>query len=118
MSARSILTSLAIAWCATPTFAHAFLQHAKPGAGATLKAPPSRVALTFSEKLEPAFSGVAVTDSSGHNVEAGAVVIRGNAMVAPLRSLALGKYRVVWHAVSLDAHRTEGAYSFKLVAPH
>lgn len=112
MSVRLILTSLAAACCAAPVSAHAFLQHAVPGAGAALKALPSRVELTFSEKLEPVFSGIAVTDFSGRSVEAGAVVIGGNSMVAPLRFLPPGSYRVVWHVVSVDTHRTEGAYSF------
>jgi hypothetical protein len=83
MSVRFFLISLAIACCATPAFAHAFLQRAEPGAGAALKASPSRVALTFSEKLEPVFSGILVTDSSGRNVEAGPVVFGGNSMAAP-----------------------------------
>lgn len=112
MTPRFIITFLTTASCAASAFAHAFLQHAEPGAGAALKAPPSRVALVFSEKLEPAFSGVAVTDSSGRSVEAGAVAIRSNAMVAMLRSLAPGRYRVVWHVMSVDTHRMEGAYSF------
>jgi methionine-rich copper-binding protein CopC len=112
MSPRIFLASLAIACSATPTLAHAFLQRADPGAGATLRAPPKQVALTFSEKLEPVFSGIAVTDASGRNVEEGAVVIGGKAMMAPLRPLAPGRYRVTWHAVSVDTHRTEGAYSF------
>jgi methionine-rich copper-binding protein CopC len=112
MIARFILISLTIACCATPAFAHAFLQHAEPGAGGALKTPPSRVALSFSEELEPAFSGVTVTDSSGRNVERGAVLIRGKSMLVPLRSLPRGNYRVVWHVVSVDTHRTEGAYSF------
>lgn len=107
-----IVTSLAIACCPAPALAHAFPQHAEPGAGATLKAAPGRVALGFSEKLEPAFSGISVTDSGGHGVEAGAAVIRGNSMLVPLRPLAPGKYRVAWHAVSVDAHRTEGGYMF------
>jgi methionine-rich copper-binding protein CopC len=112
MTLRFTLASLAIGCLAIPAFAHAFLQHAYPGAGATLKAPPGRVALTFTEELEPVFSGVAVTDSLGRSVEGGAVVIAGHSMVAPIRSLAPGNYRVVWHAVSVDTHRTEGAYSF------
>jgi hypothetical protein len=112
MSARFILTALTLACCATPAFAHAFLQHADPVAGAALRAPPTRVALSFSEKLEPVFSGIAVTDSLGHNVEVGAATIGGNSIIAPVRSLAPGSYRVVWHAVSIDTHRTEGAYSF------
>lgn len=112
MNPRIIIASLALGCSATPALAHAFMQHADPGAGATLRTPPKRVALTFSEKLEPVFSGIAVTDASGRSVEAGAVVIGGNAMIAPLRPLPPGHYRVVWHVVSVDAHRTEGAYSF------
>jgi hypothetical protein len=109
---RIFLSGLAITGSATPLHAHAFLQHAEPGAGAVLAAPPKRIALTFTEKLEPVFSGVAVTNLSGGSVEAGAVLISGNAMVVALRPLAAGTYRVSWHAVSVDTHRTEGAYSF------
>jgi hypothetical protein len=112
MILRGFVACLAIACSATPAFAHAFLQHAEPGAGATLSTAPKRIALTFTEKLEPAFSGMSVSDLSGQSVEAGSVMIGGNAMVAPLRILAPGTYRVNWHAVSVDTHRTEGAYSF------
>jgi methionine-rich copper-binding protein CopC len=107
-----ILTFIAIACLAAPVFAHAFPQHLEPGAGATLKVAPDRVALSFSEKLEPVFSGVTVTNSSGQSVAAGGVAIRGNSMMVPLRSLAPGTYRVAWHVVSVDTHRTEGAYTF------
>jgi methionine-rich copper-binding protein CopC len=116
MIVRVILAAVTMACCATPALAHAFLQHAEPGAGAALKAAPRRLALTFSETLEPAFSGVAVTDGSGRSVAAGAVVISGKAIVAPLRPLPPGRYRVTWHVVSVDTHRTEGAYSF-MVTP-
>jgi methionine-rich copper-binding protein CopC len=112
MNPRVSLVCVAVACLATPAFAHAFLQRAQPGAGATLSAPPKAVALTFSEKLEPVFSGVAVTDSSGHSIQAGAVQIGGNSIVVPLRPLPAGTYRVIWHAVSVDTHRTEGAYGF------
>src|SRR5438270_3501461 len=95
-----VLALLALACSATSAYAHAFLQHADPGAGATLRASPKRVALIFSEKLEPVFSGVVVTDASGHSVEAGAVAISGNAIVAPLRPLLPGRYRVTWHAIA------------------
>jgi hypothetical protein len=112
MNRRIFNAALAIACAVTPAFAHAFLQHADPGAGSRLKAPPKRIALTFSEKLEPVFSGIAVTDASGRNVEADAPAIGGNSMLASLRTLPPGRYRVAWHAVSVDTHRTEGAYSF------
>ena len=106
------LAFAAIACSAAPAFGHAFLNHADPGAGATLRSAPPRVVLVFSEKLEGAFSGVAVVDAAGRSVEAGLAVTRGNSMAVALRPLTPGKYRVMWHAVSVDTHRTEGAYSF------
>ena len=112
MSARLFLAFAAIACCATQGLAHAFLQRAAPGAGAKLSAAPKTVALTFSEKLEPAFSGVAVTDMAGRSVVSAPAVIAGTSMVARLGLLKPGSYRVTWHAVSVDTHRTEGAYSF------
>jgi hypothetical protein len=111
---RRLFLGCIAAGLAAPALSHAFLRHAEPGAGATLAAPPKIIALTFTEKLEPVFSGVAVIDSSGHGVEAGAVQIGGNVIIVPLRPLAPGTYRVAWHAVSVDTHRTEGAYSFKV----
>ena len=107
-----VLAGLAVACMANPAFAHALLQHADPGAGATLRQSPVKIALSFTEQLEPVFSGVAVTDASGRSVEASSPVIAGKSMIAPLRPLPPGRYRVEWHAVSVDTHRTEGAYSF------
>jgi methionine-rich copper-binding protein CopC len=112
MNRRLLTAWIAIVCFAAPASGHAFLQHAQPGAGATLTVPPKRVALAFSERLEPVFSCLTVSDSSGHGVEAGAVQFGGNGMIVPLRPLAPGIYRVTWHAVSVDTHRTEGAYSF------
>lgn len=111
MNVRTIF-ALAIACCATPGVAHAFLQHGNPGAGVTLNAPPTRVVLIFSEKLAAQGSRVSVIDAIGRSVEAGAAVVDGKTMVAPLLPLGPGKYRVIWHAMSLDEHRTQGAYSF------
>ena len=109
-------SSLALCLClaASPAFAHAFLQHADPGAGAVLKTAPKQLTLMFSEKLEPVFSGVSVTDGQGHDVEAGAAIISGASMTVMVKPLAAGGYRVSWHAVSVDSHRTEGNYGFKV----
>jgi methionine-rich copper-binding protein CopC len=32
-----------------------------------------------------------------------------------LKPLKPGRYRVTWHAVSVDTHRTEGKYNFLVV---
>jgi len=112
MNARMFLACLAIVVPVTPALAHAFLQHASPGAGAVLANPPKEIVLEFSESLEPTFSGIAVSDAAGHDVAAAHAVITGGSMHVALNSLAAGSYRVAWRAVSVDTHRTEGAYSF------
>jgi hypothetical protein len=109
---RRFLACAAIACSAAPAFGHALLNHADPGAGAALRSSPSKIVLVFSEKLKAAGSGVAVTDSTGRSVEAGTATVAGDSMLAPLRPLPAGTYRVVWHALSLDNHRTQGAYRF------
>ena len=103
-----------ILWCmfATAASAHAFLQHAEPGAGASLKSAPKQLVLNFSEALEPSFSGIDVTDSKGDSVEAASIAVSGSSMRAALKLLSPGQYRVKWHAVSLDSHRTEGQFTF------
>jgi methionine-rich copper-binding protein CopC len=100
---------------ATPAFAHAFLDHALPAVGSTVHAPPREVRLWFTEALEPAFSKVRVLDSSGREVDAGNshVDTADPAIVTTtLPSLPPGTYRVVWRAVSVDTHVTEGDFTF------
>ena len=109
---RRLLACAAIACSAAPVFGHAFLNHADPGAGAALRSSPKSIALVFSEKLKADGSGVAVTDLSGRSVGAGTAIVDGNSIVARLQMLPAGKYRVLWHAVSLDNHRTQGTYTF------
>ena len=102
----------ALACFAAPAGAHAFLDRANPGAGATLHSAPKTLMLMFSDDLEPESSGVVVVDGSGRSVAVGRVAANGNCIMAALPPLGPGKYRVVWHAMSLDDHRTEGAYNF------
>jgi methionine-rich copper-binding protein CopC len=97
-------------------FAHAMLEQAQPAAGAVLHQSPAALRLRFSEQLEPLFSGAMVTDPRGQSAAAGAVSIQGTTMALPLKPLPAGTYRVRWHAVSVDTHRTEGSYAFT-VAP-
>jgi len=92
--------------------AHAMLEHAEPSAGAQLNTSPKQLHLDFSEALEPAFSGLSITDAAGHLIANGAAVISGASMTVSLKPVPPGEYRVQWHAVSIDTHRTEGSYSF------
>ena len=111
---KRIVLAAALAGLASPAAAHAFLESASPAAGQNLRA-PAHVALQFSERLEPSFSAVTVSDESGADVSAGTAVVLGTQMSLALKPLRPGRYRVVWHAVSVDTHRTEGKYNFLVV---
>ncbi len=92
--------------------AHAFLDHASPLVGSTVPAAPHEVVLAFTQNLEPAFSTAQVTDSSGTRVDQGKAQVSGNTMTVGLKSLGPGSYKVRWHALSVDTHTTEGAFTF------
>ena len=99
--------------------AHAFLNQAAPPVGGTVPASPKEIRFTFSEGIEPRFSGIDLATGDGRTVATGAAVVDpGNdkQLVLALPPLAPGGYRVRWHVVSVDTHRTEGEYSFA-VAP-
>src|SRR5690348_13188995 len=114
MIMRALIAVTAVSLTVTPVMAHAFLNHAEPGAGASLTQSPKEIALVFTEKLEPSFSGVSVSDAAGHDEEAAAPVISGDTVRVTLKPLAAGSYHVSWRAVSVDSHRTEGSYSFSI----
>ncbi len=109
---RILLTALLLTGASSPAGAHAMLEHASPGAGAVLRVTPKSVVLELSEALEPAFSSVSVSDAAGHDVSAARVVVSGDTMSIALKPLVPGSYRVTWHAVSVDTHRTQGSYTF------
>lgn len=105
----SLLVSLACG--STPAAAHAFLDHADPRVGSSVRTAPPKVTLWFTQKLEPAFSTATVTDAAGQRVDAG-VRVDGSTMQVALRALRPGTYRVTWRVFSVDTHTTQGDFSF------
>jgi len=97
-----------------PAFPHAFLDHASPLVGSTVHAAPHEVSLTFTQNIESAFSTVEVTDAGGARVDQGKAQISGNVVRVGLKPLAAGTYKVRWHVLSVDTHRTEGSFSFSV----
>jgi methionine-rich copper-binding protein CopC len=100
-------------------FAHAQLRRADPPVGATVHSPPTQVELTFSEAIEPRFSTVTITDAAGVQVDKRDLhAMPGDAkhLAVSLGALPPGIYTVIWHATSVDTHKTEGTFSFS-VAP-
>jgi copper resistance protein C len=60
-----VVSLLLIAFGTSAAQAHAFLDHASPLVGSTVRSAPHEVTLSFTQNLEPAFSSVQVTDSGG-----------------------------------------------------
>ena len=95
--------------------AHAFLDHASPAVGSTVQRAPAAVSLWFSQELEPAFSTVSVVDQAGHRVDGGDARLDAKdatLLRVPLKPLPPGRYKVIWHVVSVDTHTTEGSFTF------
>jgi methionine-rich copper-binding protein CopC len=92
--------------------AHAMLASATPSVGGSVGAAPRQVTLSFTQGLEPSFSSVQVTDSKGARVDLGKPQISGSTMSVGLKSLGPGTYRVNWHVLSVDTHKTQGSFSF------
>ncbi len=94
--------------------AHAFLDHAEPRVGNKVASPPREVTLWFSQKLEAAFSTITVTNAAGERVDTGKPRISGNQMSVSLRPGGAGTYHVTWQVLSVDTHRTDGNFTFKV----
>jgi copper resistance protein C len=95
-------------------YAHAHLTRSEPRDGSTVIPAPNQVALWFTESLEPAFSGVEVRDAQGGRVDQGEPQISGATMHVGLKALPPGTYKVNWHALSIDTHKTNGSFSFQV----
>jgi methionine-rich copper-binding protein CopC len=99
---------------ASPSFAHAHLKRAEPAADSTVPASPPSLSLSFTEAVEPRFSTVEVQGPDGKKVQIGGLEARDNGLtlVGSLPALQPGTYTVVWHATSVDTHKTEGKFTF------
>ena len=99
---------------ASPAFAHALLESASPPVGGAVS-PPHEIRITFSEGVEPKFSGVALSGPGGAVPVSRASVAAGDNKVMVVKigkKLGPGTYTVKWHAVSVDTHHTQGDFDF------
>jgi methionine-rich copper-binding protein CopC len=124
LTASAALAAL-VTLSAVPAFAHAGLASSIPAASATV-APTAKLELHFTEALEAKFSGAEVSATSmmmGGKMVDQVMKIDGivaaldpadhKALILTLKTpLAAGTYKVAWHAVAADTHRSQGAYTF------
>jgi methionine-rich copper-binding protein CopC len=114
---RSVLVVVAVLTLAAArdAQAHAFLVKADPAVGSTVSSKPATLRLEFSEAVELGFSGIELAPASGSPLALKDVHFADDGhkvLVAGLSMLAAGTYRVRWHVVSVDTHRTEGEFAF------
>lgn len=99
---------------ANAAFAHAHLKSETPAQDSTVSA-PAELRLVFSEGVEAALTKVEVS-SSGKTVTLKSTATdpsdKKTLIVTPAAPLPPGQYKVVWHAVSVDTHKSDGNYSF------
>ncbi len=107
------ILSCAAALClvAAPALAAAHLVKVQPPNGARIKS-PRHIVLTFSEALEPAFSGAILLDQQGRNRTGEPVRIDGRIMRFSPHRLAPGRYTISWNAVGYDGHARSGRIHF------
>ncbi len=100
--------------------AHAFLDHAMPGVGGTVRGVPTELDLPFTQNVVVALFGITVAPVGGGAVSAARPTLDGaNPSLPHVRlrqALAPGTYLVTWHVVSIDTHPTSGTCKFA-VAP-
>jgi hypothetical protein len=97
-------------------FAHAHPKKMTPLPDST-GASPAKISITFSEAVEPKFSSIRLTDENGKSVDpASSAPVPGDPTTLTLAvpTLPAGTYIVHWANVSVDGHRLEGSYKFKV----
>ena len=111
---RLLFSFAALTAFSAAAYAHAQLESASPPVGGTVES-PAQISITFSEGVEPKFSGVAVSGPGGAVPVGKASVAPGDNKVLVVKvgkKLAPGTYTVKWHAVSVDTHHTQGDFDF------
>jgi copper resistance protein C len=112
----SVLPVLFLTVGAAAAHAHATLASASPSVG-SIVSDPHEVILTFTERLEAAFSNLTVIDASGAAVSQGKTQVSDNIMRIGLKPLNAGTYKVNWRAISTDTHKIEGSFTFRVGTP-
>jgi copper transport protein len=101
---------------AAPAGAHALVKSSDPARDALLDKAPASVAITFTERPDPALSSIRVLTATGNEVQQGrprAVPGKPSTLAVALKQIENGVYTVAWRAVSrVDGHVTAGFFAF------
>jgi len=108
-----LVTMIGVFATGAPAFAHTTVKSSVPAANASVKAVPTEVKLTFSERLS-ILPKVSVEDSAGNVINSGKATLDGAVVTQPVTPAVAGKYTVKWSAVAQDGDRSTGSFGFTL----
>jgi methionine-rich copper-binding protein CopC len=110
------LGAVALLASTSPAFAHADVVRSSPAANATIDA-PRQVAVTFNEKIVPAFAKLEIS-MVGHDMTVPVktqVSADGKTLIGvPQGRFMEGSYTIRWAAAGADGHRMSGTIPFKV----
>lgn len=114
-----MLAALTVAWAVpTPAAAHTGLIDSTPTAGAGLDKPPTRMALTFREDVDPRYATLTLTVADAEPVPLKVSVNEATVTAAPpTGTTGSGTWTVAYRVVSADGHPVTGALSFSVEPP-
>lgn len=112
-----VVAAFATLLLSSQAYAHAMLDHTNPPVGSSSPKSPRELDLWFTQDIEPAFSHVEIRNAAGGVVYSG----KGNGgardhtkISVPLAPLPPGTYKVIWRVLSVDTHRTQGDFTFRV----
>ena len=113
------LSAILVAIFATNASAHARLKRAVPAVGGVVStnAVPSELQIWFSERVEVSLCEIQVVNAAGVRVDNGGLrldEVDPTELRLALKALPPGRYRVVWRVVSMDTHKTNGTFPFRV----
>jgi methionine-rich copper-binding protein CopC len=109
--------AFALLFTVESAMAHVFPDHAEPKVGSHISGSPKQVKIWFTGEVEPAFSGIVVLGPDGAEVDNRDSHVDGwnnKLLIVSVPPLLAGEYKVVWHAVAADTHRTTGDFKFTI----
>lgn len=109
---------LAVLLPGTPAWAHTALVSSDPAEDATLRTAPTAVTLVFSQKLNPDFTTIVLSDAAAQRIPSSAPVVddvKGTITIG--RPLGNGVYTLAYRVVSLDGHTVQDSYTFTVADP-
>ncbi|MHA6791946.1 copper resistance CopC family protein [Pseudonocardia bannensis] len=116
--AVTILAGLALVLGAAPALAHAQFEGSDPADGASLATAPTRVTVSFSDKMQQGFNTLTVIGPDRQAYQDGEPVASGNTVSVGVKPLGpAGRYDIGYRVVSDDGHPIEGSVSFTLTTP-